>query len=103
MASMHAIDRRFFDRYPEREYRGRPAFSKEVELEARLRPLPSTPPAGARFFTLVRRVAPGVLSHLIIAVSNTDNEPWLELPEDVSREWYEHAVMEMAGMPEVLH
>jgi hypothetical protein len=102
---MHAaqIDRRFFDRHPERQYRGRPAFSQEVALEARLRPLPSTPPEGARFFTLIRRVSPGVFSRLIVAVTNTDDEPWLELPEDVSREWYEDAVTAMAGMPEVVH
>jgi hypothetical protein len=103
MTGVRRIDAQFFARYPDRDYRGRPAFSAEVEWGMRLESLPPIPPPGIRFFMVVRRVAPGVFSHVVVAVSNADDEGWIEISEDISREWYDHAVTCLAGMPEVLH
>jgi hypothetical protein len=53
-------DRRFFERFPDREHRVRLASEAEIEQNAILQGQPDSPPPFCRVFTVVRNISPGV-------------------------------------------
>jgi hypothetical protein len=84
-------DRRFFERFPHRQHRVRISSAAEIEQNEILQGEPVWLPAGYRWFTVVRNVAPGVRMRLFVRYLE-DAET--DLAEETAKEIFELASTE---------
>jgi hypothetical protein len=84
---MTQADRLFFERFPARQHRVRPASQAEIEERRILEYLPPIP-NGSRFFIVVRQVASCIRMRALV-VAPEDNET--DMPESQCRAIFEQA------------
>jgi hypothetical protein len=75
---------------------------REVTEWGRAYATPINMPPGREFFALIKVVAPGVLSKVIVAVIEPEDD-LIELPEEITQQWFDETVARIAGDAEVLH
>jgi hypothetical protein len=85
---VYASDRAFFEQYPRRHFRVRPAWDIEMKDFAR-RGLTLTPPAGMCWWIIIRKLARGVRArHPFVAAHDLPIDP----PEGQAREVYQRLI-----------
>ncbi len=86
-------DRRFFERFPDRQHRVRLTSAAELEQQTILDGKPPFIPDGCRCFTLIRNIAPGARMRLFWTAP-ADAET--DLSEEIARAIYERAATPQA-------